>query len=416
MSEFEITLPDVGEGIAEAELVEWSVAIGDVINEDDNLCAVMTDKATVEIPSIVSGLVLELGVEIGDTIAVGSVLARLKVEDNDTLGRVKKITEKQETAKLPSTNDIEKSSNTKTDAIKALQVADDREKPIASPAVRNRAREAGIDLAKLKGTGPAGRICQSDLDLYAMQTASVPIVGKSGSDFHGVNEVKIVGLRRKIAEKMLLSKSRIPHITIIEEIDVTTLEELRSALNGAKTNHQQKLTILPFLMTAMVKALSAQPALNAVYDDEKKVVSQHQGIHIGIATQTQKGLMVPVIRHCENQDIWSCAAEIKRVSESAKSGSASRKELSGSTITITSLGALGGIATTPIINYPEVAIVGVNKISIRPVWNDNQFIPRKIMNLSSSFDHRIIDGWEAAVFVQQLKSLLEMPAKLFIER
>ena len=232
---------------------------------------------------------------------------------------------------------------------------------------------------------------------------------------NSVEEIKVVGLRRKIAEKMRLAKSRIPHITYVEEVDVTALEELRAALNKEKRADRPKLTILPFLMRAMVKAIGEQPNMNAIFDDDAGVIHQHGGIHIGMAAQTPNGLVVAVIKHAEARDLWDSAAEVNRLAEAAKSGTATREELSGSTITITSLGAMGGIATTPVINYPEVAIVGVNKMMVRPMWDGTQFIPRKMMNLSSSFDHRVIDGWDAAVFVQRLKALLETPAMIFVE-
>jgi 2-oxoisovalerate dehydrogenase E2 component (dihydrolipoyl transacylase) len=222
-------------------------------------------------------------------------------------------------------------------------------------------------------------------------------------------------LRRRIAEKMAVAKARIPHITYVEEVDVTSLEELRAALNKEKRAEQARLTILPFLMRAMVKAIAEQPGINAIFDDEAGIVHRHGGVHIGIATQTPGGLMVPVVRHAEARDIWDCAAEVARLSEAARANTASREELTGSTITITSLGAIGGIVTTPVINHPEVAIVGVNKIMMRPVWDGTSFIPRRMMNLSSSFDHRVVDGWDAALFVQRLKALLEQPALIFVE-
>lgn len=288
------------------------------------------------------------------------------------------------------------------------------EKPLASPAVRLKAREAGIDLRQVAGSGPAGRITHEDLDGF-IQRGPEPGRGSGLAEKSGVTDVKIVGMRRRIAEKMALSKARIPHITIVEEIDVTALEELRAALNKKPSAERPKLTMLPFLMRAMVKALSEQPHLNALYDDEAGIVHQHAGIHIGIATQTPAGLVVPVVKHAEARDLWGCALELSRLAERAREGSASREELGGSTITITSLGALGAIATTPIINYPEVAIVGVNRMAIRPLWDGTGFVPRKMMNLSSSFDHRIVDGWDAAVFVQRLKELLETPAALFVD-
>jgi 2-oxoisovalerate dehydrogenase E2 component (dihydrolipoyl transacylase) len=288
------------------------------------------------------------------------------------------------------------------------------EKPLASPAVRLRARDAGIDLRQVAGSGPAGRIGHEDIDAFI---ARGPQMARPAglAENNAVEEIKIVGLRRKIAEKMALAKSRIPHITYVEEIDVTALEDLRAALNKEKRADRPKLTLLPFLMRAMVKAIAEQPGLNAHFDDEAGIVRRHGGVHIGIAAQTPTGLVVPVVKHAEARDLWGCAAEVNRLADAAKSGTATRDELSGSTITITSLGAMGGVATTPVINHPEVAIVGVNKMMIRPVWDGTSFIPRKMMNLSSSFDHRVVDGWDAAVFVQRIKALLETPALIFVD-
>jgi 2-oxoisovalerate dehydrogenase E2 component (dihydrolipoyl transacylase) len=288
------------------------------------------------------------------------------------------------------------------------------QKPIASPAVRLRAKEAGIDLRQVPGSGPAGRIGHEDVDAFLARGPERPR-GKDLAPSDAIEDVKVVGLRRRIAEKMALARARIPHITYVEEIDVTALEELRAAMNKAKRPEQVRLTVLPFLMRAMVKAVREQPGINALFDDEAGIVHRHGGVHIGIATQTPGGLMVPVVRHAEARDLWDCAAEMARLSEAARAGTASREELTGSTITITSLGAMGGVVTTPVINHPEVAIVGVNKIMVRPVWDGTAFIPRRMMNLSSSFDHRVVDGWDAAVFVQRLKTLLETPALIFVE-
>lgn len=440
MGEHLIKMPDVGEGIAEAELVEWHVKVGDLVREDAVLAAVMTDKATVEIPSPVDGEILWLGAEIGDVVAIGSPLIRLKVEGGDSApsesapaekaaeppvrtgeieaqadGAVKvpeAIIERQ--AKSAPPQPVEKPQAPPVRLHRAPVTRAEGEKPVASPAVRLRAREAGVDLRQVPGSGPAGRITHEDLDAFfthGRQVAKAP--GLSQNTL--VENVKVIGLRRKIAEKMALAKSRIPHITYVEEVDVTALEDLRAALNANKRGDRPKLTLLPFLMRAMVRAIAEQPQLNAIYDDDAGVVHQHGGVHIGIATQTGSGLMVPVVKHAEGRDLWECAAELNRLAEVAKSGLATREELSGSTITITSLGAMGGIVTTPVINYPEVAIVGVNKMMVRPVWDGSTFIPRKMMNLSSSFDHRIIDGWDAAVFVQRIKALLETPAMIFVE-
>ncbi len=288
------------------------------------------------------------------------------------------------------------------------------ERPVASPAVRLRAREAGVDLRQVPGSGPAGRITHEDVDAFI---AHGPQVARPTGlvENNSIEDIKVIGLRRKIAEKMSLSKSRIPHITYVEEIDVTALEELRATFNKEKRPDRAKLTLLPFLMRAMVRAIADQPNLNALFDDDAGIMHQHGGIHIGIAAQTPTGLVVPVVKHAEARDLWDCAAEVNRLAEAARTGTATREELSGSTITITSLGAMGGVATTPVINYPEVAIVGVNKMMVRPVWDGTQFIPRKMMNLSSSFDHRVVDGWDAAVFVQRIKTLLETPAMIFVE-
>lgn len=286
-------------------------------------------------------------------------------------------------------------------------------RPIASPAVRLRAREAGIDLRQVAGTGPAGRITHDDLDAFAARDpravrAQVPAPNTA------VEHVKVIGLRRRIAEQMTVAHARIPHITYVEEVDVTNVEQLRETLNERRRKEQPRLTLLPFLMRAMVLAIARQPRLNAQFDDAAGIIHQYAGVHIGIATQTAAGLLVPVVRHVESLDLWDCAAALARLAEAARAGSATREELSGSTITITSLGAMGGVASTPIINHPEVAIVGVNKIMVRAVWDGSGFVPRKVMNLSSSFDHRVIDGWDAASFVQSIKALLETPATLFM--
>ncbi|CDX62934.1 Lipoamide acyltransferase component of branched-chain alpha-keto acid dehydrogenase complex [Mesorhizobium plurifarium] len=436
MGEHVIKLPDVGEGVAEAELVEWHVKVGDLVREDTVLAAVMTDKATVEIPSPVDGEILWLGAEIGDTVAIGSPIVRLKVagEGNVTAGGgdapEAEAPAKSAVPKTEAQPSAPKSAPKPADpparvspaaAPKAARPASisgtpraEGEKPLASPAVRLRAKEAGIDLRQVPGSGPAGRISHEDIDAFVARGPQLArATGLARKD--GVEDIKVVGLRRKIAEKMSLAKSRIPHITYVEEIDVTALEELRATLNKEKRADRPKLTLLPFLMRAMVKAIAEQPNLNALFDDEAGIIHQHEGIHIGIAAQTPNGLVVPVVKHAEARDLWDSAAEVNRLADAAKAGTASREELSGSTITITSLGAMGGVATTPVINYPEVAIVGVNKIMVRPVWDGTQFIPRKMMNLSSSFDHRVIDGWDAAVFVQRIKALLETPALIFVD-
>lgn len=432
MGEYIIKLPDVGEGVAEAELVEWNVKIGDLVREDTVLAAVMTDKATVEIPSPVDGEIIWLGGEIGQVLAIGSPLVRLKIEGEGHV--VEAAPAKPVKAEAPAPEAEKKAEAPKAPAEKpkpttppaaqktsvvsspfsANAPRDEGEKPLASPAVRLRAKEAGVDLRQVSGTGPAGRISHEDLEAFFARGKQKPGITALAPD-NSVKEIKVVGLRRKIAEKMAIAKSHIPHITYVEEIDVSSLEELRATLNANKRAEQSKLTILPFLMRAMVRAIADQPQLNALYDDEANVIHQHGGVHIGIAAQTPNGLVVPVVKHAEARTLWDCAAEVNLLADAAKTGTATREQLSGSTITITSLGSMGGVVTTPVINYPEVAIIGVNKIMTRPMWDGTNFIPRKMMNLSSSFDHRVIDGWDAAVFIQRIKTLLETPALIFVE-
>jgi 2-oxoisovalerate dehydrogenase E2 component (dihydrolipoyl transacylase) len=424
MGEYVLKMPDVGEGVAEAELVEWHVKPGDPVREDMVLAAVMTDKATVEIPSPVSGTVTWIGAEVGDTVAVKAPLVRIEVAEEGAAAAVEPAVEEtlvqvkaqpaKESAPVPPVS-AEPPAAPKTPAAPRTATPLTDQKPLASPAVRIRAQDKGIDLRQLRGTGPAGRITHEDLDQFialGQQPAAAP-TGLARKTH--VEEIKITGLRRRIAEKMALSASRIPHITYVEEIDVTDLEDLRATMNRDRKAEQAKLTLLPFLMRAMVKTIAEQPGVNATFDDGAGVVTRHGAVHLGIATQTPAGLMVPVVRHAEARSIWDCAAEIVRLADAARNGSASREELSGSTITISSLGAIGGLVSTPVINHPEVAIVGVNKIVVRPVWDGSQFVPRKMMNLSSSFDHRVIDGWDAATFIQRIKTLLETPALIFIE-
>ncbi len=433
MAEHVIRLPDVGEGVAEAELVEWHVKVGDLVREDAVLAAVMTDKATVEIPSPVDGEVLWLGAEIGDVVAVGSDLVRLKVSGEANTAPADAVRPPAPRTANPATppaalpeaeapaHEVHVAAGQRAVTQRPIEQAHvaqtmpraEGEKPLASPAVRLRAREAGVDLRQVSGSGPAGRITHEDLDSYFARgsgTAKAP--GRQPQT--SVETIKMVGLRRRIAEKMTVA-NRIPHITYVEEVDVTELEALRKTLNKNERHDQLNLTLLPFLMRATVRAVAEQPNLNALFDDASGIVHQHAGVHIGIAVQTPAGLMVPVVRHAEALDVWGCAAEVARLAEAARNGTASRDELTGSTITITSLGAMGGVMSTPIINHPEVTIIGVNKIMVRPVWDGSTFIPRNMMNLSSSFDHRVIDGFDAARFVQRIKTLLETPALIFIE-
>ncbi|KSV83283.1 dihydrolipoamide acetyltransferase family protein [Sinorhizobium sp. GL28] len=426
MGEFVIKMPDVGEGVAEAELVEWHVKPGDPVREDMVLAAVMTDKATVEIPSPVTGTVLWLGAEVGDTVAVKAPLVRIEIAgEGETAApavdnKLAAKAEEQPAVKVEATAPVAKPTQpvkveAKAPIANGHATGERLEKALASPAVRLRAKESGVDLRQVAGTGPAGRITHDDLDQFIARGAQ-PAPAPAGLQRKtAVDEIKVTGLRRRIAEKMSLSTSRIPHITYVEEVDMTALEDLRTTMNRDRKPDQPKLTILPYLMRALVRTIADQPAVNAIFDDGPGIIHRHHAVHIGIATQTPAGLTVPVMRHAEARGIWDCATELNRLAEAARTGTATRDELTGSTITISSLGALGGIVTTPVINHPEVAIVGVNKLAIRPVWDGTQFVPRKIMNLSSSFDHRVIDGWDAAVFVQRLKTLLETPALIFVE-
>ena len=427
MGEHTIKLPDVGEGVAEAELVEWLVEDGQLVREDDVLAAVMTDKATVEIPAPVNGKVIWRGGQIGEIIAVGAPLLKLEVEgegnaseaDETPAPAAKKpeaapkapVKPKASPAPQPAAQPAVSARQTSmADAPRAEGV-----KPIASPAIRKRALDNGIDLRRVPGSGPAGRITHDDLDAVFAAGPSRGSAGPARAMNTTIKDIPMVGLRRKIAEKMATSKSRIPHITYVDEVDMTDLEKLRAELNAARTEGQPKLTLLPFLMRAMAKAIAEQPQMNSIYDDEAGIVHQHGGLHMGVAAQTSNGLVVPVIKHVEARGLWECASEVARLAEAAKNGTASRDDLSGSTITITSLGKMGGIVTTPVINHPEVAIIGVNKMRTLPQWDGSAFQPRQMMNLSSSFDHRVIDGWDAAVFIQRIKALLEAPAMIFIE-
>lgn len=423
MAEFVLTMPDVGEGVAEAELVEWNVKPGDIVHEDMVLAAVMTDKATVEIPSPVAGVVTWLAVTVGNTVPVKAPLLRIETDlaaaaPNSSVPEAEVPTHMTEApADMTDTPPPVEAQPTAREPEEALlpPAAEPHHKPLASPAVRQRADDLDIDLTKIKGTGPDGHITHADLDGFLTVRGRPERPEPVAPHDSAVEEVKITGLRRKIAEKMVLSASRIPHITYVEELDVTDLEDLRATMNGNRRSGQPKLTILPFLMRALVKAVADHPGMNATFDDENGVVSHYEAVHIGIATQTPSGLTVPVVRHTETLGLWECAEEVARVAEAARTGTAHREELMGSTITISSLGALGGVVSTPIINHPEVAIIGVNKIVMRPVWDGIRFVPRKMMNLSSSFDHRVVDGWDAAVFIQAIKALLEKPALIFIE-
>jgi 2-oxoisovalerate dehydrogenase E2 component (dihydrolipoyl transacylase) len=455
-----IKMPDLGEGIAEVEVVEWHVKPGDSVKEDQVLADVMTDKATVEIPSPVAGTVTSLGGAVGQSLAVGAELIRLEVEgagnhsaEKDKAAAPAPVSEQDANAELQAgepvavnaagqptgrvggspahaSNDSAQAAMVSTRApaparpapraaaqVVALRPAG--EKPLAAPAVRQRAWDMGIELQYVMGSGPAGRITHADLDSY-VDTRQRGGGGMGGADTryaeqHGEQAVPVIGLRRKIAEKMQEAKRRIPHFTYVEEVDVTDLETLRTQLNARYGEERGKLTILPLLMRAVVLALRKFPEMNARYDDDAGVVTRYNAVHLGIAAQTDHGLMVPVVRNAEARDPWSSASEVARLADAARHGKALREELSGSTITISSLGPLGGIVTTPVINWPEVAIIGVNRIVEKPVIKNGAMVARKTMNLSSSFDHRVVDGMQAAEFVQTIRGYLECPATLFVE-
>jgi 2-oxoisovalerate dehydrogenase E2 component (dihydrolipoyl transacylase) len=392
-------LPDVGEGVAEAEIVEWRVDVGDEVTPDTVLAEVLTDKATVEVSAPVAGTVVARYGEAGDVLAVGSVLIGIETADGVT---PEPATEPPAASEPPAAADPPAITGAKRSA-----------RVLAAPAVRRRADELGIGLAGVSGSGPDGRIVHADLDrlLVGGRASSGDLPGRA-SDGPRVEAVR--GIRRRIAERLSATWSEIPHITYVEAVDVTELEALRSELN-APDDGRARLTMLPFIVRAIVVACRDQPEINAHYDHASETLTVHGAVHVGIATQTDQGLMVPVLRHAESLDLRGTAEGIARVAEAARNARSSREELSGSTITITSLGAIGGVATTPILNAPEVAIIGVNKMEVRPVWRDETFQPRTMINLSSSFDHRVVDGWDAARFIQRLKTLLETPALLFVD-
>ncbi len=418
-----IKMPDIGEGIAQVELVEWFVKVGDMIAEDQVVADVMTDKATVEIPSPVSGKVLALGGQPGEVMAVGSELIRIEVEGSGNHVDVPQA----KPLEAPAAPVSSKPQAQQPAAPAAYQAPAQHEaapivprqpgdKPLASPAVRKRALDAGIELRYVHGSGPAGRILHEDLDAFMSKPQSAAGQAPNGYVKRTDSEqVPVIGLRRKIAQRMQDAKRRVAHFSYVEEIDVTALEALRQQLNSKHGDSRGKLTLLPFLVRALVVALRDFPQINATYDDEAQVITRHGAVHVGIATQGDNGLMVPVLRHAEAGSLWANASEISRLANAARNNKASREELSGSTITLTSLGALGGIVSTPVVNTPEVAIVGVNRMVERPVVIDGQIVVRKMMNLSSSFDHRVVDGMDAALFIQAVRGLLEQPACLFVE-
>jgi len=429
MGTFAFKMPDIGEGVVEGEVVEWMVAVGDIVKEDDPILSVMTDKATVEIPSPVDGKVTRVVGEAGDTLPVGVVCIEFEVEGDGNAASSSDAPTPAPEPKAESKPAPEPKAESKpapvpepkaeaVTAAPAVQRAAGT-KALSSPAVRQRARQANIDLNLVAGSGPAGRISHADLDAHIAGGASGasrarPMGSSARTELNGTEEIKVIGLRRKIAEGMVASYTTIPHFSYFEEVDVTVLEELRQHLNATRPEGAPKLTYLPFIMMALVKALGEQPECNAVYDDESNVVTRHQAINLGIATQTDRGLFVPVVQHVEAMDIWQSAEEMTRVTSATRDGKATAEDLSGSTFTITSLGRLGGLGATPIINKPEVGILGVHNAKDRAVVIDGNIVIRRMMNLSSSWDHRVVDGHNGATLVQLVKTYLEHPATIFM--
>lgn len=405
MARYHFRLPDIGEGVAEAEIAAWYVQVGDTVAEDQTLVDVMTDKATVDMTSPVDGVVTAIHGQVGDKAPVGSVLVELEVEgEGNGAGGGGDVAASPVPSVSPEPREVEKEVE-RSDAPVVV--------PLAAPATRRRAKEAGVPLEAVKGTGPGGRILRQDLEAHIAASAKAPRetgpVRKTA-----VHEESIVGLRRRIAERMEVA-ARIPQISYIEEVDVTELEALRQDMNAQPCEGETRLTLLPFLVRALARALPDFPRMNARFDAEASILRRSEAVHVGIATQTDSGLMVPVLRHAEALGLHDCAREVARLAAAARNGTASREELTGSTITITSLGPLGGIATTPMLNAPEVAIVGPNRIVERPVAQGGFVSVRKMMNISSSFDHRIIDGHDAALFIARIKRLLEHPALMFMD-
>ncbi|HEX7875242.1 MAG TPA: dihydrolipoamide acetyltransferase family protein [Sphingobium sp.] len=436
MALFTFRLPDIGEGIAEAEIVGWHVKVGDRVEEDQPIADMMTDKATVEMESPVAGTVVRLAGEPGEQVAIGAMLVEIETGE----GEVEALLASEGASTSVRPEPVEGLSFSVPDAKGEGEgfdrlspngggVADPSgdggspsdggvgasgsgEKILASPAVRARAKELGVDLRQVKASGD--RVRHADLDAFLLYGAEQGYRPAGRSAGRADETVKVIGLRRRIAENMAASKRHIPHFSYVEEIDVTALEETREQLNAGR-GEKPKLTLLPLLIVAVCRALPDFPMLNARYDDEAGVVTRFGAVHMGIATQTDAGLMVPVIRDAQDRNVWQLAGEIRRLAEAARAGKATSEELSGSTITLTSLGPLGGVATTPVINRPEVAIIGPNRIVERPVFRGREVVPAKLMNLSISCDHRVVDGWDAASFVQAVKRLLETPVLLFVE-
>jgi len=432
MATYQFKLPDIGEGIAEAEIVAWHVKVGDTVEEDQQLADMMTDKATVEMESPVAGKVTKLAGDVGDQIAIGSVLVEIETEGDAPAAEMPSSDSRQE---RPLADGAERPTKEQKEAMPVMATAKPtpapepnvepapapaprvepevaekepgHEKVLASPAVRARARDLGIDLAEVRTT--SDRIRHADLDAYLLYNGGS--VSSRGASPRADEIIKVVGLRRKIAENMQEAKRRIPHFTLVEEFDVTDLEDTRAMMNRDRGDNP-KLTVLPFLITAMGKALVDWPMLNATFDDDAGVITRHGALNLGMATQTPNGLMVAVIRDAQAKSVWQLAREILRLADAARTGKATREELSGSSITLSSLGPMGGVTSTPVINRPEVAIIAVNKVREMPVIVDGELEARKLMNLSLSCDHRVVDGWDAASFMQAMKGYIENPIRL----
>jgi 2-oxoisovalerate dehydrogenase E2 component (dihydrolipoyl transacylase) len=408
MSQFVFKMPDLGEGTVEAEIIAWHTAPGATVAEDQIIVEVMTDKAAVEVPAPVGGKVVSITGAPGEKVAVGSPLIVFEVGGSD-----KAVAHPPEPAATQV--EIPKAEIPKAQVPHAAAPAVPGGRIMTSPANRRRAREAGIDLAAVVGSGPGGRIVREDI--ATMKTrAPAPAANRGADTPSEISEIKVIGLRRLIAERMSEAKRTIPHFAYVEEVDVTELEALRQHLNAKQGPAEPTLTYLPLVVAALVRTLESFPQCNVLYDAARGVLVRHRAVHVGVATQTPDGLKVPVVRHAEGLALAALAAEIRRVTERARTNKATREELGGSTITVTSLGKLGGIASTPIINAPEVAIIGLNKAVERPVVHRGAVVIRRIMNLSSSFDHRFVDGYDAASMIQALKELLEHPAMIFITR
>ena len=426
MGTFAFKMPDIGEGVVEGEVVEWMVAVGDVVKEDDPILSVMTDKATVEIPSPVDGKVTKVIGEAGDILPVGVVCIEFEVEGSGNASaseqapaKTEAAPAKEEAKPAPAPAPVPVAAPAPAPVAAAPVARAAGTKALASPAVRQRAREANISLDHVAGSGPAGRISHADLDAHIAGGASgasraAPVGGRARVELNGTETMKVIGLRRKIADSMIASYSTIPHFSYFEEVDVTALEELRQHLNATRPEGAPKLTYLPFIMQALVRALAERPECNALYDDEANVVTRHEAVNLGIATQTDRGLFVPVVKHVEAMDIWQSASEMGRVTSATRDGKAGVEDLTGSTFTITSLGRLGGLGATPIINKPEVGILGVHNAKDRAVVRNGAVVIRKMMNLSSSWDHRVVDGHDGATLVQLVKTYLENPATIFM--